>query len=143
MVTTSIGIFEELSIGDCVTVGVPDPDLGELDFCRVYGVIMEIKNGAYQIGTKDGIIKGWFQRPDLIKSGNSNTKIDDVLRDKSLCLRDVGKKQSITGGQGVKKCNCKAAKKRCQTAKCNCFKGNVKCGSRCHSNLDCLNKNDE
>ena len=106
-------------------------------------IIMEIKNGAYQIGTKDGIIKGWFQRPDLIKSGNSNTKIDYVLRDKSLCLRDVGKKQSITGGQGVKKCNCKAAKKRCQTAKCNCFKGNVKCGSRCHSNLDCLNKNDE
>lgn len=140
MAKISMSKFEQLQIGDCVTVSIPEVDQGALDFPRIYGVILEIKNESYQIGTRDGVIKGWIQRSEIDKYGNKDLKIEDVKRDVFLTLRNTAKMQSMTGGQGVKKCNCKMAKKRCETERCACFKSKVKCGSRCHPNLVCLNK---
>ena len=57
-----------------------------------------------------------------------------------LTLREAAAKQSLTGGQGFKKCKCKPAKNQCRTKRCVCFKENLLCNSRCHNSLSCCNK---
>ncbi|XP_046608871.1 KRAB-A domain-containing protein 2-like [Neodiprion virginianus] len=138
MVTFSTEKFPELAAGDCITLAVPTVDRAPLDFSRILGVVLDKQNEVYQIGTKAGIIKGWFSRPEIQKSGASMITLLDVRRDNFLTLREAAAAQSK--GQGYKKCNCKVTKEQCSTKRCSCFKANMKCGSRCHNSNSCANK---
>ncbi|XP_011859348.1 PREDICTED: histone-lysine N-methyltransferase SETMAR-like [Vollenhovia emeryi] len=42
----------------------------------------------------------------------------DIPKNVLLTLREAAAKQSASGGQGYKKCNCKIAKNQCQTNRC-------------------------
>ena len=100
-----------------------------------------MKNGVYQIGTRDGILKGWFSRT-FKKSGNVLT-IEDVDKSTMISVRQAAGKQSFTGGQGISKCNCKALKNQCGTRRYMCFKAGILCNFRCHHSSTCANKNDK
>ncbi|XP_043467654.1 uncharacterized protein LOC122501927 [Leptopilina heterotoma] len=81
MVTFSQELFPPLSIGDCVTMSVPSVDRGPLDFNKIFGVVTDFRNGVYQVGTKSGIINGWFCRTELQKSAATPFNIENVQKD--------------------------------------------------------------
>ena len=131
--------FPILQIGNNVTLHVPTVDRGPLDFPSITAVIMNIQNEVYQLGTVNGLIKGWFPRTELTKCPSSFIGLGDVPA-VQLTLRESVAKQSIIGGQGYKKCSCKASKKQCDTARCNCEQAGLLCNSRCHESRCCKNK---
>lgn len=67
-------------------------------------------------------------------------KISDVLQSTSITLREALAKQSINGGQGFKKCNCRASQYQCKKERCICYKSGTLCNSRFHQSLPCCNK---
>lgn len=140
MTKYSTAKFPPLFINDCITVSVPAVDRGPLDFQSIFGIVVDARNGVYQIGTKDGLIKGWFPRSDLQKSETVVVLPGDVPTETLLTLREAATKQSLCGGQGYKKCNCKQTQTQCSTNKCSCFKSKVMCNSRCHRSSTCSNK---
>ena len=131
--------FPPLTVGDIVTVIIPPEDRGPLDLPNIFGIIMHIENGVYQIGTQDCLINGWFPRTSIQKSNCKYIDASEVPKEK-LSLREAAAKQSLSGGQGYKKCQCKSLKNQCQTNKCKCFKAGILCNSRCHSSSSCCNK---
>lgn len=140
MTTFSEVQFPALSIGDSITVVVPSVDRGPLDFKNIFGVITEFTNGVYQIGTKNGYLKGWFPRTDIKKVESHILSITDVPTGEFITLREAASLQSICGGQGFKKCSCKISQLQCRTKRCACFKANILCNSRCHLSSSCCNK---
>lgn len=68
----------EFEVGDCVTISVHSVDCGPLDFKSIFGVITDKKNGVYQVGINDGLIKGWFQCTALEHSTLQKLLITDV-----------------------------------------------------------------
>ena len=82
----------------------------------------------------------------MITDGDDNDSavdskaIDDVPKERIVSLREAAAKQLLTGGQGYKKCNCRASAKQCSTNRCNCYKSGVLCSFRCHLSGPCTNK---
>lgn len=140
MTNFSAQLFPPLNIGDCVSLAVAKFDRGPLDFPNIIGVITATENGVYQVGTKDGIIKGWHQRTDMEIAQSSAITANDVDKNNLLSLREAAAKQSLSGGQGYKKCSCKPSKNQCMTKRCVCRKADHKCNSRCHPKSTCANK---
>lgn len=134
--------FVRIDEGECVSLAVPKVDRGPLDFGNILGVVMSIKNGVYQIGTGQGVIKGWYPRTDIGISQSRSISKEDVPVNKFITLREAAAKQSLTGGQGFQKCNCQPSVSQCKTKRCRCFKENRLCNSRCHSKNTCCNKHD-
>ncbi|CAH1109361.1 unnamed protein product [Psylliodes chrysocephalus] len=63
---------QNIDIGVLNNIDEVDRSLG--DPPNLIAVVTDIKNGAYQVGTAGGIIKSWFNRPDIEKStSNFNT----------------------------------------------------------------------
>ncbi|XP_043464627.1 uncharacterized protein LOC122500018 isoform X1 [Leptopilina heterotoma] len=122
MVTFSAENFQPLIIGDSVSLSVPNVDRGPFDFNNILGIVTVIQNGVYKIGTQEGIINGWFPRCDIQKTGSQIISLSNVNNDNHISLREAASMQSISGGQGIKKCNCKAAKNQCKSNRCSCFK---------------------
>ena len=52
---------------------------------------------------------------DIAKSGTNAILLNDVLSDTFLSLNEAVTKQSVSSGQGYKKCKCKAVKNQCKT----------------------------
>ena len=126
-----------LEVGDFVTLYVPNVDRGPLDFPSICGVITKTKHGLYQIGTKEGIISGYFPRSSLSKSDSEFFTPQEIDRAQVVTLRQASSYQSKTGGQGFFKCNCKT---NCTSKRCTCAREGVSCNSRCHPNKSCKNK---
>lgn len=79
--------FLPMDVGDSVTVKVPSVDRGPLDWPTVGGIILEAKNGLYQIGTKDGVIKNWLPRTSIAISNDTEIQLDAVPRDTFISIR--------------------------------------------------------
>lgn len=122
MVNGSVKKLPSLSVGDTVILSIPWNDHGGLDFATITVIIVQIKRDVYQLGTRDGIINGWFPVTEMTKAGAQSMKIDDVPNDQFLSLREAAAHQSKTGGQGCKKCNCAESQKQCSTKRCACLK---------------------
>ena len=90
---------------------------GRGDPRNIIGVILAVENG-HQI----------YVCPQRFLSES------DINSDSSVSLRQANKTESEHGGHGFVKCNCNGSKR------CACFKNNVLCNSRCHNNVNCLNK---
>lgn len=125
------------SIGNCVTVSVPEFDRGRGAPLNVVGVVMEIDDISkkFKIGTRAGIIETYLERNSFEVVNFKGLRISDVPQ-KELSLRTIVKEMSIGVGQGFRKCSCKT---NCATNKCCCFKDNFKCNSACHTRVE--NKN--
>ena len=66
--------------------------------------------------------------------------IKEVPKNIQLSRKEPAAKQSLMGGQGYKKCQCKSSGVQCQTKRCACFKAKILCSSSCHSSSTCSNK---
>lgn len=97
--------------------------------------MIDQKNNLNRIGTEHGVLKGWYDSGNIQSATSNFIDIEQVNKRKEMSLREIV--SSLTGGQGFFSCYCKG---KCQTKKCACFKGNLKCNSRCHNSQVCLNK---
>jgi hypothetical protein len=130
------------SVGDNVTIPIPLFDRGRGDPRNLLGVIIDrdVTNDLYRIAVKSGILNGKFSRNQFDLCSQVLLSASDVSTEIEMSLREAVQLQSLCGGQGFTKCNCKGTSS-CATNKCKCFKANLKCNSRCHSSLTCSNKN--
>ena len=99
------------------------------------GVILSTDEYGYVVGTKSGRIKGKMARNQIESIRYSGLK-DMHVPDKELTLREIVRAQSICGGQGFKRCQCKT---NCKTSRCSCRRAGMHCNSSCYSHISCEN----
>jgi hypothetical protein len=63
--------------------------------------------------------------------------LQDIPDGEPKSLREVSRLQSVTGGQGMLKYDCKGG---CKTNPCKCKQAKVLSNSRCHYSATCDNK---
>ncbi|CAF1499301.1 unnamed protein product [Rotaria sordida] len=126
------------SIGDNVLILVPDVDRGPTDAHNILGVIIEIKHNKLKLGTKYSTLHGYYSFHQVEKApGEPTLEIQDIIDNTPRSVREIMKLESITGGQGILKCDCKQG---CKTNKGKCKQADVLCNSRCHHTSSCCNK---
>ncbi|KAE9521950.1 hypothetical protein AGLY_017642 [Aphis glycines] len=140
MAENSEKLFKELKVGNQIVLSVPKVDRGPLDSQNINGLVIDIRNGVYQIGTEVGIINNWCSREELQLVSNNGLEDSKIQKDKFVSIREAVANLSIFNGQGFVKCQCQSGKRQCQTNRCLCFKKNLKCSSKCHQITTCDNK---
>jgi hypothetical protein len=129
------------NVGDNVTIPIPLVDRGRGDSRNIVGLIVSRdENDLYKIAVKGGVLNGKYSRNQFDLCNYALLTINDVSQDNEISLREAVQCESNCGGQGFLRCNCSGTA-RCQTNRCKCFKAKIKCNSRCHSALNCNNKN--
>ena len=128
--------IENFNLGDAVTVRVPPEDRGPCDQQRVPGVIVKISNGSHKIRTKYGVLKIQYRTDELERHAVKDVSVDGWENDTVISLREAARKFNLRRND-VAVCKCKSG---CDNKKCRCFRGNLKCTSRCHSGTSCHNK---
>jgi hypothetical protein len=125
---------------DNVTLPIPLVDRGRGDPRNIIGVVLDRdENDMYRIAVRHGILKGKYSRNQFNLCPQKLYTQSDMNTSTEIPLRNAVQMQSNCGGQGFLKCNC-LGHNRCQTNRCKCYKAGLKCNSRCHSSLTCINK---
>jgi hypothetical protein len=138
MLAASRQRFEPAKVGQTVVIPIPDVDRGHTNARNIMAVVLEVKDGFYKLGNKDGVIKRSYVRNEIELCEQAFIAVEDVPLDKELSLREAAGCASVSGNpQGFVKCNCKT---KCVTNQCFCKKKNVLCNSKCHSSSSCCNK---
>lgn len=102
-------------------------------------VIMDVNNGFYKLGTKNGVLDRLYCRNELLICDQQFFDIDEVPSATEFSLRQAVGAASVSGKtQGFIRCNCTAGK--CKTNSCKCKKAKILCNSRCHNSTSCCNK---
>lgn len=65
---------------NCVTLEISKEDRGPLDFSNIIGVVIQLENVLYQIGTTHGVIKGWFAKSTLSIAHSNAMTIEKVKK---------------------------------------------------------------
>ena len=127
--------------GDNVIIPIPLVDRGKGDPRNIMGVIVDRnQNDSYSIAVHAGLLKGRNSRNQFDVCNQQLYTLSDMCTDIEVGLRHAVKDESLGGGQGYAKCNCAISGKRCSSNRCKCYKADLKCNSRCHPSLTCLNK---
>ncbi|KAF0708028.1 Uncharacterized protein FWK35_00038162 [Aphis craccivora] len=67
--------------------------------------------------TKNSVINRLYNRNQFSVCKEKLIPITDVQRDQPMSLREASTSNSLIGGQGYTRCNCKT---KCTTKKCKC-----------------------
>ena len=112
-------------------VPVPSVDKAKLESGNLLAIVLEITddNTQYKLGTRSGILDGFFHRNQFQVTLNNFLSSDDVPKDVKLSVRTAAIKESSGKGQGYLRCSCTG---KCLTKQCKCVKENARCNSRCH-----------
>jgi len=130
--------YPNVKVGQNVRLKVPDIDRAKTDPKSIIAIVIDVKdNEFYQLGTKIGVLKQLYTQNQFTSCSEDFVKIEEVVKDKEVSLREVVGKLSLTGGQGFKKCNCL---KKCLSKKCACKSSGLLCNSKCHNSTPCCNK---
>lgn len=132
----------ELELGQNVLVNVSEFDRGKTDHRNLLGVIEEIvdqEHGGVIVLTEHGKLDGIIYPNQYTIPSEQLIERSEVKAEPVISIREAVRLQSLTGGQGFKRCNCSSTSK-CQTSRCKCFKDKLKCNSRCHGSGPCNNK---
>lgn len=106
------------SVGQNVTIPIPDPDKSKASFRNIIGVIMKIEDSNHTVGTKFGIINVKYSRGEFDIAKECFVKVNDVPKN-LISLRTAAKYSSIGNRQGYSRCYCKTD---CMSQKCLCKK---------------------
>lgn len=136
MLKTSNLKFQSVPVGKTVAVPVPDVDRGRTDMRNILAVVMKDDNGFYKLGTEYGILKSLYTRSQFTVRHADLISISDVP-EKEISLREAATTNSVSGGQGYKRCNCR---QKCTTNRCACRAAGLLCNSKCHKSEACTNK---
>ncbi len=112
--------LNEAHVGDNVTVPVSELDRGRADHRNIMTVIVSVDDRGYRLGTKSGVLKTLYLRSMFqLCTDNGFLSLEEVPLDKEVSVREVATKESIGGGQGFERCDCKTD---CTTRRCKCKK---------------------
>jgi hypothetical protein len=128
--------LSELSVGNNVIIPIPQYDRGPTDPRNILGVIEEVFEYGFRVGTSVGTLSGYLCR-NQIEAVNDTSLSISMIPSLQISLCEAVRKISKTGGQGYLNCKCKDG---CKTSKCKCKKKNILCNSRCHGSMTCSNK---
>jgi len=84
-------LLKKLETGVQIVLSVPKVDQGPLDTQNINGLVIDILNGVYQVGTAVGIIKHWCSREELQVISNNGLGDSEVQKDKFVSIREVVK----------------------------------------------------
>lgn len=146
-----------VEVGCVVRVAVSDVDRGRLDNPTVTAVVVEAREHPtgrkYRLATRAGLLKTTYWAGDVWPLPLATPRLHGLaevlehwrtvqdttpLRDcAGISVRASVAAISVTGGQGMIRCDCTGA---CNTLRCACFKANRLCTSRCHKGRSCLNR---
>ncbi len=130
------------SLGDSVSVLIPNIDRGGSDMPRLPGIVCRLTHDLYEISTKFGILNNCVRASDLEKY-HGNVDFDYKLITNKISLRECARKFSNRSedlGDVEISCNCKT---KCDNRRCSCFAKQIKCNSHCHLKTKenfCINK---
>lgn len=110
--------LSELSVGNNVIIPIPQYDRGPTDPRNILGVIEEVSEYGYRVGTSVGTLSGYLCR-NQIEAVNDTSLSISMIPSLQISLREAVRKISKTGGQGYLSCKCKGG---CKTSKCKCKK---------------------
>jgi hypothetical protein len=138
MLKTSKKYLPPVSIGDYVTLPIPDVDRGLCEapnlICRV--VDIDYATNLYELCCEAGVLEQMYAR-NAFDRVETELHLEMKLHVK-IGLRSAVRELSIGGGQGMVKCDCTGA---CANKRCGCKKNNLLCNSKCHGgNSSCKNK---
>lgn len=128
--------FKPGDVGSSVRVPIPEVDRGRTDHRNLIGVVMEITDGLYKIGTKHGSLKSLYSRGQFELCAENFLNMVEVP-DVEISLREAATSASVGTGQGFSKCACAGT---CDTRRCKCYAGKMLCNSKCHGGRMCKNK---
>ena len=132
----------ELKLGQNILVNVSEFDRGKTDHRNLLGVIEEIfdqEHGGVIVLTEHGKLDGIIYPNQYTVPSEQLIEQSEVKSEPVISIREAVRLQSLTGGQGFKRCNCSSSSK-CKTTRCKCFKDSLKCNSCCHGSGPCSNK---
>ncbi len=139
MLDKSAKRLQEAKVGDNATIPVSELDRGRADHRNIMTVIVSVdEKGFFRLGTRFGLLKTLFLRSMFQLCTDSGfIALDDVPLDKEISTREAATKESVGGGQGFSRCDCKS---NCLNMRCKCRKENRLCNSKCHKSSACCNK---
>jgi hypothetical protein len=79
----------QFKIEDCVLVPDPKVDKGPLDSVNIIAIVTEQKHELNCLGTKNGLIKGWFNSSTLQPATSNFINMSEVDKAKELSLREI------------------------------------------------------
>nr|XP_018911199.1 PREDICTED: uncharacterized protein LOC109039924 [Bemisia tabaci] len=92
--------------------------------------------GSINLGTEHGILKSLYTRSQFTVRHADLISLSDVPN-KEVSLREAATTNSVSGGQGFKRCNCR---QKCTNNRCACRAAGLLCNSKCHKSEACTNK---
>jgi len=96
--------YPNVKVGQNVRLKVFDIDRAKTDPKSIIAIVIDVKdNEFYQLGTKIGVLKQLYTQNQFTSCSEDFVKIEEVVKDKEVSLREVVGKLSLTGGQGFKK----------------------------------------
>lgn len=128
--------FTPVPVGKTVSVPVPDVDRGKTYFRDILAVVIEIQDNFNKIGIPHGIMCALCSCNQFTPCEEDLVPISDILH-KEKSLRQIVTSNSVTGGQGFQRRNCR---QKCTTKRCSCRAQKVLRISRCHNSESCTNK---
>ena len=115
-------------------IPIPQYDRGPTDPRNILGVIEEVSEYGYHVGTSVGTLSGYLCRNQIetvndtlsgylcrnqIETVNDTSLSISMIPSLQISWRKAVRKISKTGGQGYLSCKCKGG---CKTSKCKCKK---------------------
>ncbi|XP_026467840.1 KRAB-A domain-containing protein 2-like [Ctenocephalides felis] len=96
-------------IGDNVRVSIPDIDRGKTDPKNLICIVLSKDNNIdlYKLGAEEGVLKQAYSRNEFVVCEQQFLSWEEISQDVQKSLREIVGQQSLTGGQGFKKCTCK------------------------------------
>lgn len=91
--------YAPIEIGKTVRLPIDSVDRPKIGHPNLLGVVMEIDNGLYKIGTKSGVLPQRYTRNQLEPSENEFIALEEVPNSSTSFRAAVGA-DSITGTQG-------------------------------------------
>ncbi|KAI6648301.1 hypothetical protein LOD99_12110 [Oopsacas minuta] len=115
IIARSTRTLRPLRIGDIVAVPVSQFDRSKGNPPNIIGIVLEFDQRGYQIGTRTAKIRDRLARNqvEFIKFTGLNS---EHIPDEELSIREIVRAQSISGGQGFRRCHCKS---NCLTKRCS------------------------
>lgn len=135
-------------LDDVVQVLIPKQDRAKTDRHCLVGVVVEVqeKNSTCRIAVKGGVLDRCiaYQYLKQLPPNSNSVRLHDLETEleswrglPTMSLRKASRMQSMVGGQGFSKCNCRG---KCDNKRCSCRKKGLYCTARCHKgNGKCTN----
>ncbi|XP_071132857.1 uncharacterized protein [Mytilus edulis] len=115
MLSSSKKRLKDLKVGDYVIIPVQRVDRGPMDCKNIKGVVLDIAENGYKIGTKVGIVISLMIRNRIEKIQRKEMTILDIQENTEVNIRKAVQLLSLSGVQGHVHCSCRVG---CKTGKC-------------------------